>query len=238
MEIIAKYIKAIGAVIAIVAGVLTIYFSLHKEQVSLEIKTMSAQLLTTQTSTDELSVQYFYKDTIPVRNLWQVQYVIRNIGDATLVGVGEQKQLLSTNLPFIIENKEYIYSIAITQSNNEAFLAGNQICFKQWRSGEYIEITALIENKEEPRLIINERDIIGGNVVYQTYTPDIQDEKTVIIDFLPKGFKTTLMIIYIIIVCVLYLGMIISWIKEKQIKDKCVAFCILLFVIIPILWMI
>ena len=86
MEIFTKYIKTISTLVAITVGIVTIYFYFHKECVILEVKAMSVQLLTESTSTDDLRVQYFYKDTIPVQNLWQIQYVIRNIGDATLIG--------------------------------------------------------------------------------------------------------------------------------------------------------
>ena len=164
MEIFTKYIKTISTLVAITVGIVTIYFYFHKECVILEVKAMSVQLLTESTSTDDLRVQYFYKDTIPVQNLWQIQYVIRNIGDATLIGTGENKQLLSENLPLTIKNQEHIYSIAITQSNNEASLLNNRICFKQWRSGEFVELIAFVESKEQPQLIISDRDIKDSEI--------------------------------------------------------------------------
>ncbi len=236
MEILIRYIKTIGTLVAIAAGIVTIYFYIHKEHVILEVKTMSEQLLTESTSTDDLRIQYFYKDTIPVQNLWQIQYVIRNIGDATLVGMGENKQLLSENLPLTIKNQEHIYSIAITQSNNEAFLLNNQICFKQWRSGEFIELIAFVESKELPQLIISDRDIKDSEIIYQKYTPEIINENAKIIDYLPRWLVQTIKIIYFIFGGILTLGAIITICQKGTWINKLSVAIALLSIWIPLLW--
>lgn len=75
MEIFTKYIKTISTLVAITVGIVTIYFYFHKECVILEVKAMSVQLLTESTSTDDLRVQYFYKDTIPVQNVKLNHYI-------------------------------------------------------------------------------------------------------------------------------------------------------------------
>ncbi len=220
----------------IVVGGLTIYFYIHKEHVTLEIKEVSVQLLTEPTSTDNLSVQYFYKDTIPVQNLWQVQYVIRNIGDATLIGVGENKQLLSKNLPFSIENVEHIYSITIAQSNNEAVLVDNQICFKQWRSGEFVELIAFVESKGAPQLIISDRDIKDSKIMYHKYRPEIVKEDAKIIDYLPWGLVQTIKIIYFIFGGILTLGVIITICQNGTWANKLSVVILWFFLWIPCLW--
>lgn len=236
MEVFTKYIKTISTLVAITAGIVTIYFYFHKECVILEVKAMSVQLLTESTSTDDLKVQYFYKDTIPVQNLWQIQYVIRNIGDATLIGTGENKQLLSENLPLIIKNQEHIYSIAITQSNNEASLLNNRICFKQWRSGEFVELIAFVESKEQPQLIISDRDIKDSEIIYQKYTPETINENARIIDYLPRWLAQTIKIIYFILGGIAALGAITAiWQKGTWIS-KLSAALLLLFSCIPLLW--
>ena len=236
MEIFTKYIKTIGTLVAIVAGIITIYFYFHKERVILEVKAMSVQLLTESTSTDDLYVQYFYKDTIPVQNLWQIQYVIRNIGDATLIGVGDNKQLLSENLPFSIENKEHVYSIAITQSNNEAYLLNNQICFKQWRSGEFVELIAFVESKEPPQLVISDRDIKDSKIIYQKYTPETINENAKIIDYLPRWLVQTIKIIYFILGGILTLSIIVAICQNSLWINKLSLAIFLLFLLMPLLW--
>lgn len=236
MEIFTKYIKTIGTLVAIVAGIITIYFYFHKERVILEVKAMSVQLLTESTSTDDLYVQYFYKDTIPVQNLWQIQYVIRNIGDATLIGVGDNKQLLSENLPFSIENKELVYSIAITQSNNEAYLLNNQICFKQWRSGEFVELIAFVESKEPPQLVISDRDIKDSKIIYQKYTPETINENAKIIDYLPRWLVQTIKIIYFILGGILTLSIIVAICQNSLWINKLSLAIFLLFLLMPLLW--
>ncbi len=236
MEILSKYIKTIGTLVAIAAGIVTIYFYFHKECVILEVKAMSVQLLTESTSTDDLHVQYFYKDSIPVQNLWQIQYVIRNIGDATLMGTGENKQLLSENLPLTIKNQEHIYSIAITQSNNEASLINNQICFKQWRSGEFVELIAFVESKEQPQLIINDRDIKDSEIIYQKYTPETINENAKLVDYLPRWLVQTLKIIYCILGSITSFGAIIGICQKGNWISKLSASILLLFSLIPLLW--
>lgn len=237
MEVFTKYIKTISTLVAITAGIVTIYFYFHKECVILEVKAMSVQLLTESTSTDDLKVQYFYKDTIPVQNLWQIQYVIRNIGDATLIGTGENKQLLSENLPLIIKNQEHIYSIAITQSNNEASLLNNRICFKQWRSGEFVELIAFVESKEQPQLIISDRDIKDSEIIYQKYTPETINENARIIDYLPRWLAQTIKIIYFILGGIAALGAITAICQKGTWISKLSAAILLLFSCIPLLWM-
>ncbi len=236
MEVFTKYIKTISTLVAITAGIVTIYFYFHKECVILEVKAMSVQLLTESTSTDDLKVQYFYKDTIPVQNLWQIQYVIRNIGDATLIGTGENKQLLSENLPLIIKNQEHIYSIAITQSNNEASLLNNRICFKQWRSGEFVELIAFVESKEQPQLIISDRDIKDSEIIYQKYTPETINENARIIDYLPRWLAQTIKIIYFILGGIAALGAITAICQKGTWISKLSAALLLLFSCIPLLW--
>lgn len=236
MEIFRKYIKTISTLVAIAAGIVTIYFYFHKECVILEVKAMSVQLLTESTSTDDLKVQYFYKDTIPVQNLWQIQYVIRNIGDATLIGTGENKQLLSENLPLTIKNQEKVYSIAITQSNNEASLLNNRICFKQWRSGEFVELIAFVESKEQPQLIISDRDIKDSEIIYQKYTPEIINENAKIIDYLPRWLVQTIKIIYFILGGIATLGAIIAICQKGTWISNLSAAIMLLFSWIPLLW--
>lgn len=238
MEILTRYIKTIGTLVAIATGIVTIYFYLHKECVILEVKAMSVQLLTESTSTDDLCVQYFYKDTIPVQNLWQIQYVIRNIGDETFIGIGENKQLLSENLPLSIENVEHIYSIAIAQSNNEASLVNNQICFKQWRTGEFVELIVFVESKETPQLIINDRDIKDSKIIYQKYTPETINENVKIIDYLPKWLVQTIKIIYYILGGILTLGVIITICQDGTWINKLSVVIVWLFLWIPLLWMI
>lgn len=236
MEIFTKYIKTISTVVAITVGIVTIYFYFHKECVILEVKAMSVQLLTESTSTDDLRVQYFYKDTIPVQNLWQIQYVIRNIGDATLIGTGENKQLLSENLPLTIKNQEHIYSIAITQSNNEASLLNNRICFKQWRSGEFVELIAFVESKEQPQLIISDRDIKDSEIIYQKYTPETINENAKIVDYLPRWLVQTIKILYFIFGGIIALGSIIAICQKGTWISKLSVIFVLLSLLIPLLW--
>lgn len=236
MEIFRKYIKTISTFVAIATGIVTIYFYFHKECVILEVKAMSVQLLTESTSTDDLKVQYFYKDTIPVQNLWQIQYVIRNIGDATLIGTGENKQLLSENLPLTIKNQEKVYSIAITQSNNEASLLNNRICFKQWRSGEFVELIAFVESKEQPQLIISDRDIKDSEIIYQKYTPETINENARIIDYLPRWLAQTIRIIYFILGGIATFSAIIAICQKGTWISKLSAAILLFFSWIPLLW--
>jgi len=178
MKLLHTIFYAITGISTIGAFGFALYVYFHKDGISLEIVNTSAEQLTTSTSNEDLKVQYFYKDTIPVNNLWKVQYTINNIGDATLIGFGDGKQLLNDNLPiYIREDSTKIYKMDITRSNNGAELKGNEIYFKQWRSKEFIEITAFVESVECPTLYINDRDIIDVNVKYTPYNIDDTDNK-------------------------------------------------------------
>lgn len=69
MEKIFGYIGKIATIISIIGGVVAIYFAFNEKQVKLDIQTTIAENLTTHKAIPDLSVKYYYKDSLEVCNL-------------------------------------------------------------------------------------------------------------------------------------------------------------------------
>ena len=136
MDKLFKYIGRIAAITTTVAGLIGIYFALHEKRVKLNVEIISLENLTAHDTIEDLSIKYYYSDTLEVHNLWKVQCIIRNIGDKTIVGTGTEKQILSDGLPIHFNKSEKscrTLSVRILNSNNEAYLRNQKLYFQQWR---------------------------------------------------------------------------------------------------------
>ena len=181
MEKIFNYIGKIATLITIIGSCTAIYFAFHEKQIKLDIQTTYAENITTYKPIQNISVKYYYQDSLEVNNLWKMQWTIRNTGDKTIIGSGNNSQLLSNSLPLNFNKNIKILSLEITNSNNNANLQNENIFFQQWRRDEYIEITAFIESQEQPRIQINDRYIIDSEISYSEYSPNsINDNNSLI----------------------------------------------------------
>lgn len=239
MEKLFNYIGKIATIISIIGGCVAIYFAFHEKEVKLDIQTICAEHLTTNAPQPGLSVKYYYNDTLEVYNLWKMQWVIRNTGEKTIIGTGNNSQLLTPSLPLNFDQSVNILSINITNSNNNAVLKNGHIWFQQWRKGEYIEVTAFIESVKCPTLAINDRDLIDSEISYSEYTPDATIGKKSIVEYLPHWCNNTLQVIYYIIVTLIFITCLILLFTSNNDKStKIAAVILLLFMLIPLLWLI
>ena len=90
----------IGAIVSLIVGGFTLYFYFKKDNPKLEVTTYSEQLITQQRNIDNLRAIYIYKDSLEVNNLWQVKYIIRNIGKKTIVGKGVNSMLIEDGVGY------------------------------------------------------------------------------------------------------------------------------------------
>lgn len=239
MEKLFSYIGKIATIITIVGGLVAIYFAFYEKQVKLDIQTTIAENLTTHEAVQDLSVKYYYLDTIEVHNLWRMQWVIRNTGDKTIVGAGNDSQLLNNGLPLRFNDGNQVLSLRINNSNNNAVLRDSCLWFQQWRRGEYVELTAFIENDTQPEIEISDRDIIDSEMTYSKYSPDSTIDRSSIIEYLPRWVSKTLKIIYCIFAGVMLLAVIAAlFSKDNDLSTKMGIIVIDLFILIPLLWII
>lgn len=238
MNILDKYINITAAIITIVGGIIAVYFAFYEKHIQLNVQTISSELLTSKSSSDSITVQYYYQDSIAVKNLWRVQYVIRNTGDMTLIGMGNDSKLLGESLPFSFKDTCQVFSMIITNSNNAAHLQNNNIYFKQWRTNEFVELTAFIESKNEPQLYLDDRDIVDSEIVYSRYNPEQSKKYYCLADYIPIWIVKTLKTIYLIVLAFFTLAVIsYVFLKSNNKKEKTGTLFILFLMLLPLLWM-
>ena len=243
MNLLSKYLKWIVGIVTIIGVILSAYSLFYKEKPKLEVQTISERLLTAPTDVKDLIVNYRFKDTINVHNLWQVQYVIRNIGDVTLIGEGANNIIIGNGLPCNYSKDGQILSSHITLNTVDAVLKDNKIMFKQWRKNEFIELTALIESVECPKLTISDRDIKDSEIIYTKYSPSTINENIKLIDYFPKGFANILKWIVVVAYLILFIATLTEIKKQLfsiSIGEKIVIIIIwgvfIISILSPLLW--
>lgn len=235
-----KIIKWLTALVTIIAGCITSYFVIHEKHVKLNVEIISLENLTAHEAIEDLSIKYYYLDTLEVHNLWKVQLVIRNTGDKTIVGTGSGKQILGDGLPVHYNDKSNknsrILSSRIINSNNEATFKNQKLYFQQWRRDEYVELVAFIESPCQPEVSISDRDIVDSEIIYTVYTP--KREYKNIAGHLPIWLNKTLKIIYGVFVVLFIIACLISLYTQNN--DKATKFALLfvtIFLLLPIIWL-
>ena len=224
---------------------ITIFVNRHKSTI-LEVKTINTLELTRPLNVAHISSTYLYDDSIPVEHLWQSSYVISNIGETTLYGTGfEAKNIKGDALAFRLANCEKILSIEILDNNADVSLENNSFCLSQWRPNEYIELQILSDGNQAPALLINERDIQEGKVIYSQYSPEEKPVVKRLVDYLPKSVYKAIWWVVIIFELVLLIFLIITGVQQYSKKDDgfdkittavvWIVFLILMFA--PMLWM-
>lgn len=186
----------IGAIVSLIVGGFTVYFYFEKDNPKLEVTTYSEQLITQQRNIDNLRAIYIYKDSLEVNNLWQIKCNIRNVGKSTIVGQGENSTLIDDVISYSFSDSVRVLYCDITNNTIGAKNENNSISFKQWRSDEFIEISALIESSECPQFKINHRDIIDADVNYKQIVTLNDTEK--LIEYLPKEVAYVLRYIWLV----------------------------------------
>lgn len=239
MEKLFSYIGKIATIITIVGGLVAIYFAFYEKQVKLDIQTTIAENLTSHETIQDLSVKYYYQDSIEVHNLWRMQWVIRNTGDKTIVGAGNDSQLLNNGLPLRFNVENQVLSLIINNSNNNAILRDSCLWFQQWRRGEYVELTAFIENGTQPEIQISDRDIIDSEISYSKYSPESVMDRSSIIEYLPRWMSKTLKIIYYVFLGIMLIATIAAlFSKNHDLSTKIAMIILFLFMATPLLWII
>lgn len=250
-KFIAKLGKVIGWLIpfaALIVALLQLY--IHREkQPAIEIKKISEIELTRPLDVDKLTSKYLY-DSIPVEHLWQVSYVIKNTGDVTLLGEGfDNKNIRGNAIKLNIENCEKLLSIDVINTNTDAVLVKDCFLkFTQWRPNEYVELLLLSDGQTAPEVTISDREIVNVTISNATYSPEEQLVQKKMVDRWPKGLKSTLwwitIVIEVISFVIIFLACIMPVIQSKSAmerKENASSFLIYLWmailVLLPMLWM-
>lgn len=194
-------------VLAFVATVVGIVLMVRSEKAEVTAQVLANDELTMYPAVAELRGYFTYADE-EVAYLWKVRVKFVNSGDKTLVGMGNQKNILGEGLNFVFPDDTRILRIEeeseTFQSNMEQIEQNHfQIQFSQWRSGEYniasfyIASERLLEAVPCPSVLT--RDIIDGDVVVEDLTERRPEERKFVIDHLPKVVSTSGKIIGVVV---------------------------------------
>ena len=246
----------IGAIVSLIVGGFTLYFYFKKDNPKLEVTTYSEQLITQQRNIDNLRAIYIYKDSLEVNNLWQVKYIIRNIGKKTIVGKGVNSMLIEDGVGYSFSDNANVLYCDINHNDIDAKLDNNSIKFSQWQANEYIEIDAVIESSTMPKFSIDNRDIVDAEIRYsQLITNHSKEPK--LIQFVPKEFALILKYVWIVYQlmfmfvfgCIIYmlikkgiikkrsLPLLNAWGVKIYLSYKLMLLLICIILMTPILWM-
>lgn len=164
----------IGSVASIIS--LVYIFIPQDSKLNLSVQTTNIENLTqsSERTEPELKVQYQYKGA-QINNLWKYNVRFINISNKTLVGVSNQKNILTDFLSFK-ENAglEILdYKNVSNQFNHKLYQdsTGIKIYFEQWRPNEYLDYVFYVKaagNNPNPILFgqPNFRQIVDGDITF------------------------------------------------------------------------
>ena len=215
-----KIIKIIITCIFLTAAIIAIIsfiWNLSPPKSIIEVKTISSENLTNIPSMEGLSAVYKYKND-SINSLWKLHYIISNVGDKTIIGRGNSKNIINENLQLslckdfkILECKTSKTPFEIIKNKNELIIS-----FLQWRKEENLELILYAEelNKGKvPTLKINDREILDGEVVYTSLQENTKG-KAPLITYIPSPYKYIIIFIGLIVFGMLVLFAPASWADE------------------------
>ena len=160
-----------------------------------------------------------------ITSLWKIRFYVSNKGNKTIIGQGDRKDLLTNGLPLYLRDSILILSIQTNDKNFPVEIKNQKnyltLEFKQWNPGEYLEVIGYIENfkKTEPKIFIDDRDIIKSEIVFTKYEPVEKKLKAKLIDNLPKGLQNFIKWLIIITIIIMDIWSIFAIRKELK-KDE------------------
>ena len=145
--------------------------------------------------------EFYFNDSIPVKNLWRIKYLIKNTGNINIIGQGVNSSLLTDGIPLRFDDNSTVLDLDISYETNAAILIDRTLHFKQWRKFEYVEITAFIECTEgEPNMYIDNRDILTADITFTDYRSLQETSNKKLIDYFPDSLqniiKWSIVVIY------------------------------------------
>jgi hypothetical protein len=248
-----EFLGSIASVIAL--GFFIYYQFFYEADAVLEIKIINREELTKIPTDNNLKVEYSLKGR-DVTNLYKIRFSIKNMGNKTIIGK-DNIGLVTEPLPLNLDENSEVYGIQITDSNFPIELVkldsfSRAFSFKQWRSGEFIEISAYVGNDDYSNIggfSIDERDIIDGQVIFTEFKNEETTFNPRLIDRLPLSQKNTAWWILIVSYIIGYISSIWQFfvqIKSEDIRDSkaaTVAFIVMwlilnIIMLTPLLWVI
>lgn len=190
-----------GVVVPVVALVLTIvgvYFMVRAEKTEVAAQVLSCGELTKYSPIAELKGHFTYAGE-DVAYLWKLTVKFVNSGDKTIVGEGNQKNIIGEGINFMFPDNTRILKVEEEANTFQSTIMQPepnqlQIRFRQWRSGEYsIKSFYVASDKPlytDPLPAAPTRDIVDGDILVEDLTQRGPAERRSLIDYLPRAVST------------------------------------------------
>ncbi|MFN8208952.1 MAG: hypothetical protein U0T82_16320 [Bacteroidales bacterium] len=228
----------IGSVASIVS--LIYIFVPLKKNIELLVLTNNIEKLTQgyENKEPELKVEYSYKGT-SVDNLWKYNVRFINNSQKTLIGISNQKNIITECLSFIVNDDLRILDnkniLSQFNHNIEVDSSGIKIFFEQWRPTEYLDYVFYVKannNNPNKRLFDQPefRQIVDGDIVFEVEKKGSEIKR--ITQILPLQFRQAMYVIslifkalFIIIITISVFLLIPSFYKtNKWYKENNISF--------------
>jgi hypothetical protein len=172
--------------IASIASLLFIFIPAD-EKIKLLVNTQSVERLTQNFEKKEpnLKVNYQFKG-LEIKNLWKYNIQFQNKSKKTIIGNGNQKNILTDNLSLILKEGYDILDSKELKSdfNNKLKIDSTdvKIYFEQWRENEILEYSFYVKtdiNEPDSLLLKNPefRQIIDGDILFNLQDNNIEKNK-------------------------------------------------------------
>jgi hypothetical protein len=218
-----SFLIGIITIISVIIAVIQ-YFS--EDIIELEVKAINKTQLTKIANIDGLTVEFLYKDSV-VKNLWQIIYLIKNVGSKTIVAKGDSKNILEENLSISFNDSVKVLFADTAYGNFPITIIGfeNNVAnldFQQWQKSEYTYIVAIVENfgETEPYIIINRRDIVDAKVTFLEQPTEIKRKKKLIEYFGHSILMDILKLEAIILIIIPYAAFAFTEIRDFRRKPN------------------
>lgn len=232
-----KNIALIGTIVASIATIFGLAYQLtQSDKKTIEIKELTLEKLTDLPSVEGLKAKYTFKDSI-VTSLWKLNYLITNLSEGPIIGEGNQKDIIKDKITFRVPDNFQILEVKKNDKNAPFIIrydkSSIKVSFLQWISNESLDISIYVEQTsqgESPSLITNEREIIGGHIVYNSFQSGLDQSSRRLIDYFPNSMEVVLWWILIIINSLTIIGFpiilaaevykYIQYLKDKKVFDN------------------
>lgn len=229
-------IKIITVMIPIISVVIPIFWDLLKEE-NKEL-TIREERKINILNTFGRDFNIYTKDSIKLNNYIFLEYSIVNTGNKTIIGYGDNSDILTSDNSLCIAPDSII--VNLYDDNNIVHLEDNSIKFKQIRPGEKISLICATNRKTEDCVLsINDRDIKETNLKYISFNDKLTTfERTSTKDKWNQVVIFSVNLIFLIIIIVIS---IVDYFNKEEILSTIWIILWLLYVVytltLPIRWL-
>lgn len=170
-------LRTLGVIVTLTACVATIggfYFQIRQANPRIDVILQSNQNLTYLPQIPQLKADFRF-DERPVRDLWQSRLTLLNSGRKTIIGEGQQKNIVRDAIVLGVskgfnllqlQTESADFSTVVKKIDESHF----SISFLQWRRNETINLTVYLERTDRnipaPSFLSEDRHLIDGDIVF------------------------------------------------------------------------